>query len=198
MRLYKIFQDIILEEVNTSKTVLAEAVSSDSIDSIVNGVDGKHFHVRFDYRSPRGDITNRWVQIYDYVSTTANNDAVSAFEVSKDGVETGLWKIFRLDRIDNYSTSKVPFYKAISDRVNVPKFNKTGNRTPTISTVKNKATFNYNYAPSTIKQQQRSLNKNTTSVTPTPSTQQREIPKPETSQDYEEEEENEEEDENNN
>ena len=181
-----------------SKTVLTEAVSSDSIDSIVNGVDGKHFHVKFDYRSPRGDTTNRWVQIYDYVTTTANNDAVSAFEVSKDGVETGLWKIFRLDRIDNYTPSKVPFYKAISDRVNVPKFNKTGNRTPSISKIKNKATFNYNYAPSTIKQQQGNLNKDTTNVNSIPPTQQRGIPNPETPQDYEEEEDNEKDENNNN
>ena len=162
MKLYNLFESIILEEIEKSLQILSEGVSINDIDAIINGDDkGKHYHVSFDYRSPRGDVTNRWVQIYDYATTTAGNDAISAFEVSKDGAVTNQWKIFRLDRIENFKPSRVPFYKAISDRdPSVPKYNKTGNNSPTLSTVNNKAKFDYQYADSTLKQKARQIKTN--------------------------------------
>jgi hypothetical protein len=159
MKLYNLFEQVILEEINKHRQVLSEGVSVDEINSVINGDDkGRHYHVSFNYRDDDGEVTSRWVQIYDYATTTANNDAISAYEVSSKGGETSKrpgWKIFRLDRINNFKISKVPFYKPISD-VNPSikgKFNPTGNNTPTLNGFNNKAKFDYQYKDSTLKQQ---------------------------------------------
>lgn len=148
MKLYNIFEEVILEEINKHRQLLSEGVSSNDVNTAINGDEiGKHYYVDLVYRSPDGTTSNRWVQVYDYATTTAGNDAISAFEVSKNNSETGAWKIFRLDRITAFKISKVPFYKAISD-VNPgmsQKYNKTGNNTPTLSALHNKAKFNYQY-----------------------------------------------------
>lgn len=180
MKLYNLYEDVILEEINRQQQILSEGVSTDVINSVINGDDkGKHYHVKFNYRSPRGDVSSRWVQVYDYVTTTAHNDAISAYEVSKDGTETGGWKLFRLDRIDNFNTSRVPFYKAISDRnPSVAKYNKTGNNTPTLDKVNNKAKFDYQYADSTLKQKERQIKKNLTKRKEQQPTQQPEKQQP--------------------
>lgn len=151
MKLYKLFEEIILEEIN-KHLHLTEGVAVDDINTIINGDDkGKHYHASFDYRDDDGNITNRWVQIYDYATTTANNDAISAYEVSSKGGDSMSkrpgWKIFRLDRMNNLKVSKVPFYRPISD-VNPSikgKFNPVGNNTPTLNGFNNKAKFDYQY-----------------------------------------------------
>jgi hypothetical protein len=159
MKLYNLFEQVILEEINIHRQILSEGVSVDEINSVINGDDkGRHYHVSFNYRDDAGDVTSRWVQIYDYATTIANNDAISAYEVSSKGGETSKrpgWKIFRLDRINNFKVSKVPFYKPISD-VNPSikgKFNPTGNNTPTLNGFNNKAKFDYQYKDSTVKSQ---------------------------------------------
>jgi predicted DNA-binding transcriptional regulator YafY len=148
MKLYNIFEELILEEIEKHRKLITEGVSSNDINMVINGdAVGKHYHVNLVYRSPDGTTSSRWVQVYDYARTTAGNDAISAFEVSKNNIETGAWKLFRLDRIQSFNISKVPFYKAISD-VNPnmsQKYNKIGNNTPTLSTIHNKAKFNYQY-----------------------------------------------------
>jgi hypothetical protein len=154
MKLYNLFENIILEEVEKHRKILSEGISANDVNAMINGDNGKHYLVDIKYRSPRGDVSSRWIQVYDYVTTTGGNDAISAFEVSKNNQETGLWKMFRLDRIDSFTVSKVPFYKSISDiNPTAPTFNKTGNRTPTVAKLNNKAQFNYKYADSSIKQQ---------------------------------------------
>ncbi len=148
MKLYNLFEEVILEEKEKYRQRLSEGVSSNDINMAINGDEvGKHYHVNLMYRSPDGATSSRWVQVYDYATTIAGNEAISAFEVSKNNAETGAWKLFRLDRITSFKISKVPFYKAISD-VNPnmsQKYNKTGNNTPTLSTIHNKAKFNYQY-----------------------------------------------------
>jgi hypothetical protein len=148
MKLYNLFEEVILEEKEKYRQRLSEGVSSNDVNMAINGDEtGKHFHVSFNYRSPRGDTSTRWVQVYDYARTISGNDAISAFEISKNNVATGAWKIFRLDRIDSFKISKVPFYRPISDIYpNMSqKYNKTGNNTPSIDVVNNKAKFDYKY-----------------------------------------------------
>lgn len=156
MKLYTIFESIIFEELEKHHQVLTEGVSNDEIMKAINGDEkGKHYHVKMDYRDKDGKVTNRWIQAYQLVSTIANNDAISAFEVSSNTGKPAGWRMYRLDRIQSFNISKVPFYKAVSDvNPSVPKYNKTGNRTPTVKSLKAKADFNYQYKPSTIKQQQ--------------------------------------------
>jgi len=166
MKLYNLFEDIILEEINKQRQIISEGVSVADINNAINGdANGKHYHVDLTYRKDNGEITNRWVQVYDYVTTKAGNDAISAFVVTKNqnqnDIGNGVWRIFRLDRIEAFKISKVPFFKAISDRdPSVPKYNKTGNNTPTLAKVNNKAKFNYQYADSTIKQKERQIKNN--------------------------------------
>ncbi len=147
MKLYNLFETVILEEIEKHRQIISEGVSREDVMTAINGDEsGKHYHVKMDYRDKDGKVSNRWVQVYQFVSTIANNDAISAFEVSSNTGKPSGWRLYRLDRIENFKISKVPFYKAISD-VNpaVPKYNKTGNRTPTVKNLKAKADFNYQY-----------------------------------------------------
>lgn len=161
MKLYNLYESVILEELEKQRQVLSEGVSNDDIMNAIKGDEnGKHYHVKLDYRDKDGKVTNRFVQVYQFVDTTADNAAISAYEVQSNTGKPSGWRIFRLDRIQNFQMTKIPFYKAISDvNPSVPKYNKTGNRTPTVKNLKAKADFNYKYKPSTIKQQQYKKNK---------------------------------------
>jgi len=156
MKLYNLYETVILEELEKHHKIISEGVSKDDVLTAINGDEnGKHYHVKMDYRDKDGRITNRWIQVYQFVDTIANNAAISAYEVSSNTGKPAGWRIYRLDRIENFKISRVPFYKAISDiKPSVPKYNKNGNRTPTIKKLNAKAEFNYQYKPSTIKQQQ--------------------------------------------
>ena len=167
MKLYNLYQDIILEEI-IRLTQLNEAVSSNDVDNVLDGdptKQGKFYHVSFDYKDKDGNVSNRWVQIYQKNISTANNGLIDAFQVSRDGKSMGFnprtgkeesfsgWKKFRLDRINNFKVSKVPFYQAKSG------FNQNGNNSPTVSSTQKIAPVgSYQYAANTkqpiAKQQQ--------------------------------------------
>lgn len=151
MKLYNLYQNIILEEI--IRTIqLSEAVSSNDVDNVIKGdpnKQGKFYHVSFDYKEKDGTVSNRWVQIYQKNISTANNGLIDAYQVSKNGQSgqpdgkphsaTG-WKKFRLDRMSNFKVSKVPFYDepkpyTVTNKkgeVRTAKLNKTGNNSPTV------------------------------------------------------------------
>lgn len=157
MKLYNLYQSVILEEIIRA-IQLNEAVSSNDIDSVLNGdpnKQGKFYYVSFKYKSNDGTISNRWVQIYQRNISTANNGLIDAYQVSRDGQDsapsnekhslTG-WKKFRLDRMSDLKVSKVPFYQPANG------FNKTGNNSPTVqSTQKIAPVGTYKYADTTLK-----------------------------------------------
>jgi hypothetical protein len=161
MNLYNLYQSIILEEI-IKLVQLNEAVSSNDVDGVLNGdpeKQGKFYHVSFNYKDNDGNVSNRWVQLYQRNISTANNGLVDAFQVSRDGKSSGLntrtgkeesftgWRKFRLDRMSNLKVSKVPFYQPQNG------FNKTGNNSSTVSSTQKIAPVgSYQYAASTVKQ----------------------------------------------
>jgi hypothetical protein len=158
MKLYNLYQNVILEEI-IRLTSLNEAVSPNDVDSALDGDNGKFYHVSFVYKDENGTISNRWVQLYQRNISTANNGLIDAYQVSRDGKTSGFnprtgkqenfsgWKKFRLDRMSDFKVSKVPFYQPQNG------FNKTGNNSPTVNSTQKIAPLGtYKYATSTLKQ----------------------------------------------
>lgn len=176
MKLYNLYQTIILEEI-IREIQLIEAVSTNDIDNVLNGdpnKQGKFYYISFNYKSNDGSVSNRWVQVFQKNISTANNGLIDAYQVSRDGQDsapsnkkhslTG-WKKFRLDRMSDIKVSKVPFYSepkpyTVYDKDGNPKpkkakLNKTGNNSPTVqSTQKIAKIGSYQYATSTLKQKE--------------------------------------------
>jgi hypothetical protein len=175
MKLYNLYQNIILEEI-IKMIQLNEAVSPNDVDAVLDGdpnKQGKFYHVSFDYKDNDGNVSNRWVQIYQKNISTANNGLIDAFQVSKNGNNsapsneehspTG-WKKFRLDRMSNFKVSKVPFTQAPKPYVSgfrddgspiMAKFNPNGNNSPTVRSTQKIAKLGYKYAASTLANKER-------------------------------------------
>lgn len=126
--------------------LIKEQIANSMVDPILDGDNGKFWHVSFDY-TVNGVTSNRWCQLYQRNITTRDNNAISAYQISRDGSQSPVngkpvvgWRIFRLDRISNFRVSRVPFYQPQAG------FNKTGNRTPSIrQTVKIAPVGTYQY-----------------------------------------------------
>jgi hypothetical protein len=175
MKLYNIYQNIILEEI-FNKVQLTEGVSVEDIEKILTGDEnkpGKFYYASFDYPDKEGNITKRWVQIFQRNISKTNNNLIDAYQVSVDNNTskpnnkrssfTG-WKKFDMAKINNLKLSKVPYYQEpepytvinSKGKVRIAKLNKFGNNsknivsTPTISKI-----GTYQYAPSTVKKMDR-------------------------------------------
>jgi len=144
MKLYNLFEQVILEEI--IRTVpLNEAVSSSEIDSVIKGdpnVKGKFYYVSFDYEDKDGTTSNRWVKIHQQNLSTAGNQLIDAKQISKNNQTTETvvdkegnqitqsvegWRKFRLDKMNNFVVSKVPFQQP------EPGFNPIGNNSKTVA-----------------------------------------------------------------
>jgi hypothetical protein len=132
MKLYKLLEEIILEE----KRLITEGVSDQEVIDAING----KYNVNILYDDfpdtvPAIPPSKRYIQVYDFIETKAGNKAISAYQIfggSKTTPKDGAWKIFRLDRIVDWYPTKMKFDKPISDLPSYnksnPKFNPTGNR----------------------------------------------------------------------
>jgi hypothetical protein len=160
MKLYNIYQNIILEEI-FNKVQLCEAVPVNDIEKILAGDNGKFYHVSFNYTDKDGNTSNRFVQIHQRNVSTINNDLIDAYQISRDGMESGVnprtgnvesfegWKKFNLAKMSNFKVTKIPFYQPKF------KFNRTGNNSPTVASTPTIAQFDYVYSPSTIKKMEK-------------------------------------------
>ncbi len=163
MKLYNIYQNIILEEI-FNKVQLYEAVPVSDIEKILAGDNGKFYHVSFDYTDDNGNTSNRFVQIHQRNISTKKptpNDLIDAYQISRDGMERGVnprtgniesfegWKKFNLAKMSNLKVSKIPFYQPKF------KFNKDGNRSSSVASTPTIAQFDYVYAPSTVKKMEK-------------------------------------------
>jgi hypothetical protein len=149
MKLYKLFEDVILEEIQ--KKLLTESVSEQEINDAING----KYNVNILYddypnANPSVPPSKRYIQVYNYAQTKAGNEAIRAFQIfggSKTTPKQGAWKIFRIDRIRGWFPTKMKFYKPVSDLSSaIPKYNQQGDRT--MSRIINKVNFN-NEQPNT-------------------------------------------------
>jgi predicted DNA-binding transcriptional regulator YafY len=129
MKLYNLFEEVILEEIERNRTLLTEGVSFDDVKA---AIDGK-YNVNILYRDYEDQPpSKRYIQIYNLAKTKGGNDAIRAYQIfgaSKKGNKNGFWKIFRLDRIEGWFPTKVRWAKPVSDiEPNVPKYNANGDR----------------------------------------------------------------------
>jgi hypothetical protein len=100
MKLYNIFQDIILEEISKDQELINEGVLEDIKSAMENTV-----YIWFKYKSKGGKITNRYVVLDKLGTSLADNKVVRLWQVGgettntkKNGGVTG-WKLFRIDKI---------------------------------------------------------------------------------------------------
>lgn len=114
MKLYNLFESVILEETINIHRILAEGVSGDAVmDSL-----GK-YDVKISYRDVGQNApSQRTIQVYVYGQLQNGNDAIRAYQVDGPSFHTGdqhNWKIFRLDRITSWTPTKKKIHKAVSD-----------------------------------------------------------------------------------
>jgi hypothetical protein len=133
MKLYNLFEEIILEE---KQQLINEGVGDQEIIDAING----KYNVNILYDDfpdtvPAIPPSKRYIQVYDFIETKAGNKAISAYQIfggSKTTPREGAWKLFRLDRIVGWYPTKMKFDKAVSDLPSYnksnPKFNPNGNR----------------------------------------------------------------------
>ena len=141
MKLYNLFEEVILEEIKRNRTLLTEGVSFDDVKA---AIDGK-YNVNILYRDYEDQPpSKRYIQVYNLAKTKSGNDAIRAYQIfgaSKKGNKNGFWKIFRLDRIEGWFPTKVKWSAPVSDlSTNIPKYNDTGDRS--MSTVMHKVNIN--------------------------------------------------------
>lgn len=129
LKLYNIFESIILEEINRAKSLLTEGVSEEDVKAAING----KYNVNIVYRDP--DMTlpsKRYIQVYNFSETKGGNLAIRAYQIfggSKTTPREGAWKIFRLDRIEGWYPTSVKWSNPISDtHLDIPTYNQSGDR----------------------------------------------------------------------
>ncbi len=140
MKLYKLFEEVILEA-----QLLTENVSDQQvIDAINNKYNINILYDDYPDQTPSVTPSKRYIQVYNFAETKAGNKAIRAFQIfggSKTTPRHGAWKIFRLDRIRGWFPTKVHFAQPVSNKdVTIPKYNTQGDRT--MSRVMNKVEFN--------------------------------------------------------
>ena len=141
MKLYNLFESVILEEIDAQRKLITESVSTDDVNAAIEGKYNVNILYRdYDDQPP----SKRYIQVYNLSKTKAGNDCIRAFQIfgaSKKGEKNGYWKIFRLDRIEGWFPTKVKWQKPVSDiEPSVPKYNPNGDRS--MSQVMNKVNVN--------------------------------------------------------
>ncbi len=129
MKLYNLYEDIILEELERNRKLLFEGVSS---NDVVAAIDGK-YNVNILYRDYEDQPpSKRYIQVYNLGQTKGGNDAIRAYQLaggSKTTPHEGAWKIFRLDRIEGWFPTKARWSNPVSDfDAGIPAYNQTGDR----------------------------------------------------------------------
>lgn len=121
--LSELLREILLEE-------------SVSVEDITDAIDN-HTRVIMNYNSTRGEGNNtgpRVVEVYAYGLTKAGNPVIRAFQPYGDTTSrVPSWKMFRLDRIDNWNPTNQSFSRPASDYYKgLGDFNPNGDNTMSI------------------------------------------------------------------
>jgi hypothetical protein len=110
MKLYKIYEGLILESV------------TNTIDNLINGETAKNGNTfyrsaRIWYENKDGSLSQRYVFIYGIGKTKAGNQAIRAFQASGEstsGKANGFWKIFLTDKIKRIEPTDLKWYKPVN------------------------------------------------------------------------------------
>ena len=126
MKLYNLYEEIILEETKKHFQIISEGVSG---NEVVSAIDGK-YNVNILYRdSKNAPPSKRYIQTYVYGKLDNGNYAIRAYQIfggSKTTPSTGAWKIFRLDRIEGWYPTNMKWNKPVSDYGAVGAYNDNG------------------------------------------------------------------------
>ena len=128
MKLYNLFESVILEEIKIAKRLITEGVSDEDIDAAINGM----YNVNIEYLDDKNTPpSKRYIQVYNRGKTKANNPAIRVFQIfggSKTTPNEGAWKILRIDRIVSWHPTKMKWYNPVSDKGGVPAYNQLGDK----------------------------------------------------------------------
>lgn len=142
LKLYNIFEELILEETEKNRQIISEGVSSDAIVDAINN----KYNVNILYRDYEDQPpSKRYIQVYNFAKTKGNktggNDAIRAYQIfGGSKTEKNGWKIFRLDRIEGWFPTKVKFAKPVSNLdPSIPQYNANGDKS--MQQIYNKVSF---------------------------------------------------------
>lgn len=122
MKLYNIYESIILEEKNIllteNDTLLIESNKEDIMDILKN-----KYETWFKYRDKKGGVTDRYVQIHQHGSSKKGKEMISAWQKGGKTAKTKTtstdsgWKQFLVNNIvdGSITPNKMTFNKPISD-----------------------------------------------------------------------------------
>lgn len=118
MKLYNIFESLILEGVNR--------------DEVIKAMDTR-YRVNIDYMGDKEtEPGKRTIEVYAFGVSRAGNLVIRAYQgFGKTMTVIPGWKMFRLDRISSWQPINVVrgiFNSPISDRADVPPFNPNGDK----------------------------------------------------------------------
>jgi hypothetical protein len=166
MKLYNIYNEVILEAVSNFKTWISGSanIARNIKDMLQNNAGGKYYYVSMTYPNDEniGGDSDRWVIITQYGKSKKDNFIIRVLEVNNTGgSESGKAKTYDINKIKKISISKVPVYS-------VPKefealygdvANDTSAENP-FKVIYATAKFgSYQYAASTLKQKERAAAK---------------------------------------
>ena len=119
-RLYKLYEELILE----SKNIITEAVSDDVIIDAINN----KYRVNLTYDSGDGNnVGKRNVEVYAYGDINGY-PSIRVFQLFGDTkTQNAVWKTLRKDRILSWEPTNFKFYNPVSDRDNsIPRYREDG------------------------------------------------------------------------
>ena len=166
MKLYNIYNEIILEAVTNFKTWISGSgnITKTIRDLLADDSGGKFYYCDIVYPNEEGSDQQRWVVITQYGISKLNNAIIRVLEVNNglsDGIEES--KTFKIDDIKRMRVSKVPIYQVPKEFL--LKYGDIANHTTSENPFKvgskiYTAKFgSYKYADSTLKQKERAATK---------------------------------------
>ena len=78
MKLYNLFEELILEEINRHNGLITESVSFDEVKAAIDG----RYNVNILYRDYEDQPpSKRYIQVYALGKTKSGNDAIRAYQI---------------------------------------------------------------------------------------------------------------------
>lgn len=162
MKLYNIYNEVILEAVTNFKTWISGSgnIIKTIRDLLADDSGGKFYYCDIVYPNEEGGDQQRWVIITQYGISKLNNHIIRVLEVNNglnDGVEKS--KTFKIDDIKRMRVSKVPIYQVPEEFLlkygNIANDTTSKNPFKVGSKIYTAKFGTYQYATSTLKNKER-------------------------------------------
>lgn len=164
MKLYNIYNEVILEAVTNFKTWVSGSnnIRKNITDMLDDDSGGKYYYCDIIYPNEEGVDQKRWVAITQYGISKLDNEIIRVLEINNGNDEEQGFKTYEINKIKRMLISKVPIYDIPNKYKGL--FNKKGTILPDnpFKTIKMTAKFgSYQYAASTLKNKERAAAKAT-------------------------------------